>query len=109
MRRREFITLLCCNSSAVSEILAFFDAAIDPKIQVKLGDVWNGFTAESRVGTWEEVQPWFEDQAELYFQQAAEPVFGDAAGLEVQRAAARSLSAAEVDKNCAALPPAAPR
>jgi len=30
----------------------------------------------------EEVQAWFEDQAELYFQQAAEPVFGEAAALE---------------------------
>jgi hypothetical protein len=45
------------------EVSGFYDAGFD----VRLGDALNGFVAQGKVETWEEVEAWLRDQALTHF------------------------------------------
>ena len=48
---------------SISLVSCFWDSGFE----VKLGDDLNGFAAETRVGSWDEIEPWLRVQALLHY------------------------------------------
>jgi hypothetical protein len=44
-------------------VSCFWDGGFD----VKLGDQLNGFAAEAHLDSWDEVEPWLQSKAQLYY------------------------------------------